>query len=162
MSKRLKKIGRKLNLRAEKNDDLVVLSALSQDAIIKISNMTWAKKKKRFIILMTRYCWEFNEVSYPSSTDNKRVNSILSFDTVFSVKSKGIDQSKSETLLCLLTFKHQHSKNKEGKIELLFSGGGNITLWVECIEVILKDVSESFNSATSRIPYHPITDPDND
>ena len=50
----------------------------------------------------------------------------------------------------------------DGKIELLFSGGGNITLGVECIDVLLKDVSESFNSTTSRIPNHPITDPDND
>ena len=162
MSKRLKKIERKLNLRAENNDDLVVLSTLSQDAIIKTSNMTWAKKKKRFIIFMTRYCWEFNRISPPSSTDNKRINSILSFDTVLSVKSKGIDQSESETLLCLLTFRHQESKTKEGKIELLFSGGGNITLGVECIDILLKDVSESFNSTTSRIPNHPITDPDND
>ena len=162
MSKRLKKIGRKLNLRAEKNDDLVVLSTLSQDAIIKTSNMTWAKKKKRFIIFMTRYCWEFNGVSLPSSTDNKRINALLSFDTVLSVKSKGIDQSKSETLLCLLIFRYQKSKSKEGKIELLFSGGGNITLGVECIDVLLKDVSESFNSTTSRIPNHSITDPDND
>ena len=148
------KRGKKLYLTAEKDEDLVVLATLSQDALIATSNMTWARRKRRFAILMTRFCWELNDFSTKKKGEHKRTNSIMSFDTVLTVKSKGIDQSKADTILSLLTIKHYYSKKVERKIELIFSGGGKITLGVECIEVLLKDVSSPFNSIASSIPQH--------
>ncbi len=144
----------KINLKAEKDEDLVVLAALSQDAIIKTSNMTWAKKKKRFSILMNRFCWEHNDLSKQGRKVQKRINSLMNFDTVLRVKTKGIVQSEVDTILSLLTIKHDHAKNEESKVELIFSGGGTISLSIECIDVILKDVSEPFNSAASSFPNH--------
>ena len=154
MNKGLKERGKNLYLTAEREEDLVVLATLSQDALITISNMTWARRKRRFAFLMTRFCWELSDFYTERNGKLKRINSIMSFDTVLSVKSKGIDQAKAGTILSLLTIKHCCSKSEERKIELIFSGGGKITLAVECIEVLLKDVSSPFNSTASNIPQH--------
>ena len=160
MIKREEGQGKRLSLTAMTNEDLVILSTLSQDAIIKTSNMTWARRKRRFIILMNRFCWELNDFSNLKNEDYKRVNCIMSFDTVLSVKSKGIEQSKADIILSLLMIKNHDSKHGERSIELVFSGGGNITLEVECVEVILKDVSDPFKSAASNIPNHFDTESD--
>ena len=54
---------KKINLSAQNEEDLVIFSTLCQDSIIKISNIKWAKKSKRFYILLTRLCWELYHFS---------------------------------------------------------------------------------------------------
>ena len=97
---------KKINLSAQNEEDLVIFSTLCQDSIIKISNIKWAKKSKRFYILLTRLCWELHHFSKKKDTFFKRVNSILIFDNVFSVKSKGIQQSNSNMIASLLTLNY--------------------------------------------------------
>ena len=145
---------RKINLTAEKAEDLLIMATLSQDALIKITNMKWAKKKRRFLILMTRFCWELGDLAISGKKYYQRVNSIMSIETVLAVKSKGIDQTKTSIILSLLTIKYHNSKSQVKEIELIFSGGGNLILSVECIDMILKDVSEPFQSGASNMPTH--------
>ena len=144
----------KINLAAQNEEDLVIFSTLCQDSIIKISNIKWAKKSKRFYILLTRLCWELNHFSKKKGTFLKRVNSVLIFDNVLSVKSKGIRQSKSDMIISLLTFDYNFSCFENQSIDLIFSGDAQITLDIECIEAFLKDVSEPFESTSSNIPNH--------
>ena len=54
---------KKLSLAAQNEQDLVVISTLCQDSIVKVTNIKWAKKSKRFYLLINRYCWEFNDLS---------------------------------------------------------------------------------------------------
>ena len=144
----------KINLAAQNEEDLLIFSTLCQDSIIKISNIKWAKKSKRFYLLLTRLCWELNHFSNIEDTSLKRVNSILIFDNVLSVKSKGIRQSKSNMIISLLTFNYNFSCFEKQSIDLIFSGEAQITIDIECIEVFLKDVSELFESTSSRLPDH--------
>ena len=144
----------KINLAAQNEEDLVIFSTLCQDSIIKISNIKWAKKSKRFYLLLTRLCWELNHFSNIEDTSLKRVNSILIFDNVLSVKSKGIRQSKSNMIISLLTFNYNFSCFEKQSIDLIFSGEAQITIDIECLEAFLKDVSEPFESTSSRLPDH--------
>ena len=48
---------------AQNEEDLVVISTLCQDSIIKVANIKWAKKSKRFYLLINRFCWELNDLS---------------------------------------------------------------------------------------------------
>ena len=84
----------------------------------------------------------------------------MSFDTVLAVRSKGIDQYNTNIILSLLTIKFHDSINRGKEIELIFSGGGNIILSVECIDIILKDVSKKFQSTASSIPTHSVINSD--
>lgn len=144
---------RKLNLAAQNEEDLVVFATLCQDSIIKIANIKWAKKSKRFYILITRLCWELNYLEKKEAF-LKRVNSILIFDNVLSVKSKGILQSKSNMVTSLLTFEYNFLCFEKQSIDLIFSGDAQITLNIECIDAFLKDVSKPFESTSSQLPDH--------
>ena len=145
---------KKINLAAQNEEDLVIFSTLCQDSIIKISNIKWAKKSKRFYILLTRLCWELDHFSKKKDTFLKRVNSILIFSNVLSVKSKGILQSKSNMITSLLTFDYNFLCFEKQSIDLIFSGDARITIDIECIEAFLKDVSEPFESTSTRLPDH--------
>jgi hypothetical protein len=144
----------KINLAAQNEEDLVIFSTLCQDSLIKISNIKWAKKSKRFYILLTRLCWELNDLSKKKDTLLKRINSILIFDNVLSVKSKGIRQSRSDMITSLLTFDYNFLCFEKQSIDLIFSGDAQITIDIECIEAFLKDVSEPFESTSSKRPDH--------
>ena len=144
----------KINLAAQNEEDLVIFSTLCQDSIIKISNIKWAKKSKRFYILLTRLCWELNHFSKKKDTLLKRVNSILIFDNVLSVKSKGIRQSKSNMITSLLTFDYNFLCFEKQSIDLIFSGDAQIAIDIECIEAYLKDVSDPFESTSLKTPDH--------
>ena len=144
----------KINLAAQNEEDLVIFSTLCQDSIIKISNIKWAKKSKRFYILLTRLCWELNHFSKKKDTLLKRVNSILIFDNVLSVKSKGIRQSKSNMITSLLAFDYNFLCFEKQSIDLIFSGDAQIAIDIECIEAYLKDVSDPFESTSLKTPDH--------
>ena len=144
----------KINLAAQNEEDLVIFSTLCQDSIIKISNIKWAKKSKRFYILLTRLCWELHQFSKKKDTFLKRVNSILIFDNVLSVKSKGIRQSRSDMITSLLTFDYNFLCFEKQSIDLIFSGDAQITIDIECIEAFLKDVSDPFESTSLKTPDH--------
>tara|TARA_A100001011_G_scaffold396984_2_gene496586 strand:+ start:512 stop:985 length:474 start_codon:yes stop_codon:yes gene_type:complete len=145
---------KKLILAAKNEEDLIIFSMLCQDSIIKISNIKWAKKSKRFFILLTRFCWELNYLSKKKSSSLRRVNSILSFDNVLSVKTLGIKQKRSNMITSLLTCNYRSRSFEEQSIDLVFSGNGKITLDIECIEVFIKDISEPFKSTYSKPPNH--------
>ena len=144
----------KISLAAQNEQDLLIFSTLCQDSIIKISNIKWAKKSKRLYVLLTRLCWELDHFSKKKDTFLKRVNSILIFDNVLSVKSKGILQSKSNMITSLLTFDYNFLRFEKQSIDLIFSGDAQITIDIECLEAFLKDVSEPFESTSTRLPDH--------
>ena len=124
----------------------MIFSTLCQDSIIKISNIKWAKKSKRFYILLTRLCWELHHFSKKILFKKSKFDFV--FDNVFSVKSKGIQQSKSNMITSLLTFNHNFLCFEEQSIDLIFSGDAQITIDVECIEAFLKDVSDPFEGTS--------------
>lgn len=47
-----------LNLGALDGEDLKVLSALTQDAVFPVTEMTWRAKERRFAVLLNRFRWE--------------------------------------------------------------------------------------------------------
>ena len=145
---------KKLSLTAQNEEDLVVISTLCQDSIIKIANIKWAKKSKRFYLLINRFCWEFNDLSKKKSSNMLRINSLMSFNSVLSVKSAGIQQNNNSEITSLLTLNYNFFTFEKQGIDLIFSGNSQITLKIECIDVFLKDISEPFKSITLKQPKH--------
>ena len=145
---------KKLSLIAQNEEDLVVISTLCQDSIIKIANIKWAKKSKRFYLLINRFCWELNDLSKKKSNNMLRINSIMSFNSVLSVKSVGIQQNKTSDITSLLTLNYNFITFEKQAIDLIFSGNSQITLNIECIDAYLKDISEPFEGTISKPPKH--------
>ena len=139
---------------SQNEEDLVVISTLSQDSIIKVSNIKWAKKSKRFYLLINRFCWELNDLSKKKSLNMLRINSIMSFNSVLSVKSVGIQQNKTSDITSLLTLNYNFITFEKQAIDLIFSGNSQITLNIECIDAYLKDISEPYEGTISKPPKH--------
>jgi hypothetical protein len=64
---------------------------------------------------------------------------------VLAVKSLGIARNPDE-VLSLLAIRFQPGEAPAGRIELVFSGGGQIALEVECIEARLTDLGGAWEA----------------
>ena len=69
-----------LKLIAKTEEDLKVVSAHLQDAIVNVSDVANLKKNKIFLIQLNRFMWE--DVEKGVFRKNKRISSILKFENV--------------------------------------------------------------------------------
>ena len=133
-----------LKLIALDQDQLTILSSLTQDSIIKADDIGYDKSSKRLALLMNRYRHEESESS--------RIRSALHFDYVDSIKFLGIDLGSSKDILVLLTIKFVTTSKPSGSIFLEFSDNKSLTFNVENIEAFLTDIGESW--VISNKPIH--------
>lgn len=139
-----------LKLLALDADDLEIVSAHVQDAVMQVGAFDWRPREKRFLIEMNRFVWE--KAGGVLRRHNERRRSVLHFDRVLAVRSTGIDRAKRQEVLSLLTVGFAEDDAPAGTIELLFAGGGSVALDVECIEARLTDLGAAW-AASSR-PVH--------
>ncbi|RRI03103.1 DUF2948 family protein [Mesorhizobium tamadayense] len=139
-----------LKLIALDDQDLSIVSAHVQDAVMKVSDLEYLPAAKRFVLTMNRFVWEARSGFFRQH--NERRQSVLHFDRVLGAKTSGISRDKPAEVLSLLAVSFIAISKPAGIIELVFSGGGTIMLDVECIEARLADIGGSWE-ATSR-PVH--------
>ncbi|MDP3898777.1 MAG: DUF2948 family protein [Mesorhizobium sp.] len=139
-----------LKLAALDADDLEIISAHVQDALMQVAGIDWRPAEKRLLIEMNRFVWE--KAGGVFSRHNERRRSVLHLDRVLSVRSTGIDRGRKQEVLSLLTIGFVEGEAPSGSIELLFAGGAAISLEVECIEARLTDLGAAWE-ASSR-PVH--------
>ncbi len=144
-----------MRLRAETSDDLVVISALVQDAVAQTSDMSWLKRKHRFALLLNRFRWEDREDAARANRPFERVQSMLTIDGVLSVKGQGVDPTDKDTVLDLLSIAFEAGEDLAGRLMLTFAGDGAIALDVECLDVTLQDMSRPYEARAQRVPSHP-------
>ncbi|EJF91637.1 DUF2948 family protein [Bartonella tamiae] len=135
-----------LKLMAMDSDDLEILSAHLQDALVKVSNIDWQENEKRFIGLFNRFVWEKQKkgglFSRPKAPERRHC--ALHFDRVLKMSTRGIDREKPDNILSLLTIQFQMTQAPAGIVTLIFSGEAAIRLEVEYIEAQLSDLSASW------------------
>ena len=133
-----------LKLKAFDEDDLIIISSLCQDSIIKEHEYGYDEKSKRFAILMNRFCHESN--------DQQRIRTAIHFDYVENLKTRNINKDDKDETLVLLAIKFDETKKPSGSITLEFSGNKAINLLVENIEVFLTDIGDPW--LTDKKPNH--------
>jgi hypothetical protein len=137
-----------LKLLALDTEDLEVISATTQDAVIRVPDMGYAKADRRFALLMNRFAWE------EPSKKGQRKRAALHFDRVDDVKVAGIDTNAAEGVLELLSIRYSETDAPAGTVELDFAGGGTIRLDVECLEARLQDLGAAW--AAKMTPGHAV------
>jgi hypothetical protein len=135
-----------LKLLALDTEDLEVISATTQDAVIRVGDMGFAVADQRFALLMNRFAWE------EDGKTRQRKRAALHFDRVNDVKVAGIDTNSVDGVLELLTIRFAEADAPAGTIELAFAGGGTIRLTVECLEARLQDLGATW--AAKATPAH--------
>jgi hypothetical protein len=137
-----------LKLLALDKEDLDVISATTQDAVIRVADMGFAKADHRFALLMNRFAWE------EPGRKGQRKRAALHFDRVNAVQVAGIDTNARGGVLELLdiAFEPAAEHDPAGRIELRFAGGGTVRLEVECLEARLEDLGAAW--AAKMKPEH--------
>jgi len=146
-----------LRLAALDFEDLQVISAHVQDAIVKVADMAYMPQTHRFAMMVSRFNWEQAgpEKKRRRKTYERR-RAILNFDRVSSVKALHLSQRDSDTALELLAIDFTEAKPPAGRITLVFAGGSAVRMDVECIEVQLEDLGAAWT--TKYAPDHPLDD----
>jgi len=137
-----------LKLLAMDEKDMKVISAATQDAVMRVSDIGFARSDKRFACLMNRYAWEDNN----PGARGKRRRAALHFNHVEDVTSSGINLDARDGILNLLAIEFTASDAPAGEVKLIYAGGGTVVLSVECLEARLSDLGASW--AAKAAPEH--------
>jgi hypothetical protein len=156
--------GQRVRLKAASAEDLEVLAACLQDAVVRLRDMTWLAKERRFVFIGTRFQWEREpEAPLPPEAGEdasfaqggplySRVHCGVAFDKVTAVKSRNLDPKRREQLLNLLTI-----KSDGAAIRLIFSAGVEIRLETAGLAAYLEDLGEAW--PTQWRPSHALDEP---
>jgi len=138
-----------LRLLAQDAEDVPILSSALQDALVRMRDLSFDPRARRFILTANRFCWERAREQGPY----RRVRSALSVDGVRAVRSRNLRIEDEEALAYLLAMRFEPAQEApEGVLLLLFAGGGEIRLDCECIDMVLADIGEPW--LTRRKPDH--------
>lgn len=136
-----------LKLIALDADDLTVLSAHAQDAVVRVGDIAWRPAEQRFALVMRRFDWEGS-----GSGHARRRLTGLHFARVTALKAHRVDPKAKDQVLNLLAITFEPAEEPGGCIYLAFSGGATLKLSVECIEAQLKDMGGMWETASK--PTH--------
>jgi len=142
----------RLRLMAMDEEDLSVLSAHVQDAVLKVGDITFLPAEKRLVLALNRFAWEATPAGKGLSRSYERRRAALHFERVESVQSHGIDKHDKEAVLSLLAIAFAPGAAPSGEITLLFAGDATLKLSVECIEAQLADLGPAWS--TPNLPRH--------
>ncbi|WP_428032788.1 DUF2948 family protein [Ancylobacter sp.] len=148
-----------LKLIALDSEDLAVLSVHLQDAVVAVSDMTFLPKERRFVLLANRFDWE-KAIQAEAMADADaplgaaaaaagpcvRRRSGLRFERVLGARVRGIDLKNKQGLLNLLALSFDEVDTPSGTVTLLFSGGAEVQLDLECMEAALEDLGPAWDA----------------
>lgn len=133
-----------LRLLAEDEGDLRVISAALQDAVAKVGDIDFDGLQRRLTIGLNRFRWE--------KSKTERVRCGLQLNGVMSLQTRRIRRDAKDAVLALLAISFEPGEAPGGALVLTFAGGGDLRCEVECIDVVLADVSAPW--PTRRRPGH--------
>jgi hypothetical protein len=143
-----------LKLMALDEQDLAVLSANLQDAVVRISDMAYLPGSRRFALVAARFDWVA-----AVQGQMERCHTGLHFDRVRSVQRQGLDPAARKTVLNLLSIVFEPAEPPAGTLTLTFSGGAAIRLEVDCLEAQMRDLGTRWKARAQ--PGHPLDDSPN-
>ncbi len=143
-----------LRLMAQGAQDVPVLSALLQDAVFPMGEMTWDRRRRRFALMVNRFRWEDRDAAAAGHRGYERVQAVLVVEGVLSVQSQGIDRSDRDTVLSVLDLAFVAGDEGAGRLILTLAGDGAIGLEVEALDLSLQDVTRPYLAPSGKVPSH--------
>lgn len=169
-------VERAFRVRAETVEDLEIVSAMLQDAIVPISEIAWRRGEKRFVLMTQRFRWEkapegiaskdgvdalgdtAPEEDDKTDTDGpapghwyERINCALRFEYVSAVRANGIDLANRAQMLELLSL-----HVTDDGLDLAFADNKTIRLTISKLSCHAEDLGQPW--PTTQRPEHPEED----
>jgi hypothetical protein len=136
--------GARLHLIASDAADVPLLSALVQDAVLRLADISYDRRARRLGLMLSRFC---RECPTP-----RRVKSVLAAGGVTAIKRRnwpGDEGGSNAGALNLLALRVE----EDGAILLDFAGGASLRIEAECIDLLLDDVGPPWPAKL--VPRHP-------
>lgn len=137
-----------LRLMAADKDDLDVVSSCLQDALLKLGDISYQPKQRRFAFVSNRFIWEAAGKRGPFG----RVRCGVHFDDVVNVSRLNVRDDAKEALVAVLAIRWVAGEDGAGSVYFDLAGGGAIKLDVEAINIQLADISDPW--LTQSKPKH--------
>ena len=136
-----------LRLLAQDTEDVQVLSAALQDAVAKVGDINYEPHAKSLTIALNRFRWERR-----GPIGAERVRAALQLGSVLAVRARRIKREPRDAVLELLSLEFTTGDAPGGAVLLRFAGGADLEAQVECLDVVLADLSTPW--PTRRAPRH--------
>src|SRR5258708_2698333 len=137
----------KLKLRAEDEEDLAVVSAFLQDALLPVGEMAFLAEDHRFVLVAHRFKWE--QEQQDGKDRFQRTLTGIAFDGVNAVQVRGFEAAQRDRILQILAV-----RATPGAVVVEFSGADALRLEVGGIMCHLEDLGEPW--PTPWRPPHPL------
>ena len=154
-------LARQLRLLARDEDDVAVVSALLQDAIIPGADMEFKRKTNQFFIVANRFCWEIQPLDGVTSSDGKPVHQRrlcgICIRHVTAVQHHNWPDMRQDALFNLLALRYVGMAKHTGEgvvLQFEFSGGSSLRLLTDDIDITLADLDAGH--PTSLQPAHDV------
>jgi len=140
-----------LKLIALDKDDIEIVSAHLQDAVVKVGDIVWLPAEKRLVLGLNRFDWEACGEASPCY---QRRRTALRFERVLAFRCRKVSQAAKDEVLNLLAVEYAETDAPSGTVTLIFSGGAALRLEVEGLECELADLGPTWTAAAR--PAHAI------
>ena len=141
-----------LRLLAEDADDLKIISAALQDAVAKVGDIRWEQRGRVLTIEFNRFRWEADDGKL------QRVRAGLQLGGVLSVKARYVRRDVKSAVVELLALEFLPGEAPGGVVAFEFAGGGDLRAEVECIDVVMADLSRPWPARKQPDHGDPISD----
>jgi hypothetical protein len=135
-----------LRLLAQDADDLAIISAALQDAVLHVGDIVFEPSARRLTLALNRYRWE--------SGGGERVRAGVQLGGVQKVQTRKVRRGAPEAVLELLAVTFTPGEPPGGTVTFSFAGGADLRASVECVEAVLADISRPWSA--KRQPAHDV------
>lgn len=135
-----------LKLRAIDREDLAVLAAFLQDAIVNVSEMAYLPQERRFVLVVCRFLWE-RALTAADDDVFERVSCAITVEAVNEPKFRGFSLKDRNRLMPLLT-----ATFEDGAVLMTFGGNAALKLSVDGLDMRIEDFGPCW--PTTQKPDH--------
>ena len=142
------KLGAGLRLRAEDSEDIAVISACLQDALVAVRDLAYDPDARIFLMVANRFRWEGGG----DGTSFERILCGIAFDDIEDVAYRGFHRSEEDRILSLLAIQPvmpplPGTNQGTAVIDLEFAAGATIRLSAAAIRCRARDFGEPWPTA---------------
>src|ERR1700730_9395665 len=132
-------------------DDLSVIAANLQDALVRGGDMAYLPQSKQFAMVTSRFDW-IDAAKSDGACGCERCRTGMHFGRVLKVSCRGFCHRDEALVLNLLDIAFKQTTPPAGFVEFIFSAGRALRLEVECLEAEIRDLGHRWKARST--PCH--------
>jgi hypothetical protein len=134
-----------LRLRAEDEEDLAVISACLQDALVAVGDFAYDPGARVFLLIANRFRWEDCRPEVKDCGPFERTLCAVTFDNITAAAYRGFQRGEKDRILCLLAIRL--AADGAGvtpglTLDLDFAGHARIRLTASALRARVRDFGD--------------------